>query len=96
MKTMFIGQGSSIVGVCVVCGLSPLVHHFNCLYKPLIHEEKQGQSEKERERSKQDRHIHRKREKDSLRDIQERKTVEREIDCKKIRRSRNRLISVLT
>jgi hypothetical protein len=36
---MFMGQGSSIVGVCVVYGISSLVHPFNCLYKPLIHEE---------------------------------------------------------
>jgi hypothetical protein len=35
---MFIGQGSSIVGVCVVYGLNSLVHPFYCLYKPLIGE----------------------------------------------------------
>jgi hypothetical protein len=37
---MFIGQGSSIVGVGVVYDLSSLVHPFNCLYKPLIEERK--------------------------------------------------------
>jgi hypothetical protein len=56
MKTMFIGQGSSIVGVCVVYGLSPLVHHFNCLYKPLIHGRK-----KKREASKRDTYIEKER-----------------------------------
>jgi hypothetical protein len=29
---MFIGQASSIDGVCMVYGLDPFVHHSNCLY----------------------------------------------------------------
>jgi hypothetical protein len=44
---MFIGQGSSIVGVYVVYGLSSLVHPFNCLYKPLIEETQKTQRERE-------------------------------------------------
>jgi hypothetical protein len=46
---MFIGQGSSIVGVCVVYSLSSLVHPFNYLYKPLI-EERNGRYTKKRKR----------------------------------------------
>jgi hypothetical protein len=44
---MFIGQGSSIVGVYVVYGLSSLVHPFNCLYKPLIEETQKTHKERE-------------------------------------------------
>jgi hypothetical protein len=50
---MFIGQGSSVVGVCVVYGLSSLVHPFNCLYKPLIEEKKRetrGENRRRRRR----------------------------------------------
>jgi hypothetical protein len=35
MNTMFIGQGSSIVGVCVVYGLSSLVHHLVAYINPI-------------------------------------------------------------
>jgi hypothetical protein len=40
---MFIGQGSSIVGVCVVYGLSSLV-------QPLIDEKEKRQTKRRRER----------------------------------------------
>jgi hypothetical protein len=40
MKTMFIGQGSSIVGVCVVYGLSSLVHHLIAYINPINNTEK--------------------------------------------------------
>jgi hypothetical protein len=43
---MFIGQGSSIIGVCVVYGLSSLVHPFYCLYKPLAGEMEKKKEEK--------------------------------------------------
>jgi hypothetical protein len=82
---MFIGQCSSIIGVCVVYGLSSLVHPFYCLYKPLI-------DEKERiyiERGERANNINIQRER-------EREVIEEEIDCEKRRRSKNRLISVLT
>jgi hypothetical protein len=51
---MFIGQGSSVVGVCVVYGLSSLVHPFNCLYKPLIEEKKERQEERTEEEEEQE------------------------------------------
>jgi hypothetical protein len=44
---MFIGHGSSIVGVCVVYGLNYFVHPFYCLYKPLI-DEKDGDIQKKK------------------------------------------------
>jgi hypothetical protein len=56
---MFIGQGSSIVGVYVVYGLSSVVHPFNCLYKPLIDEEREGNKKrykKEEQRGEKKKH----------------------------------------
>jgi hypothetical protein len=47
VKTMFIDQASSIVGVCVVYGINSLVYSFNCLYKHLIHEEQRREDKKE-------------------------------------------------
>jgi Na+-transporting methylmalonyl-CoA/oxaloacetate decarboxylase gamma subunit len=51
---MFIGQGSSVVGVCVVYGLSSLVHPFNCLYKPLIEEKKKERQEERTEEEEEE------------------------------------------
>jgi hypothetical protein len=54
MKTMFIGQGSSIDGVCMVYGLNPFVHHSNCLYNPInIKEEKKEKEEREKQLNKE-------------------------------------------
>jgi hypothetical protein len=51
MKTMFISQGSSIDGVCMVYGLNPFVQHSNCLYKSINSKEKRREAvEKEREK----------------------------------------------
>jgi hypothetical protein len=63
---MFIGQGSSIIGVCVVYGLSPLMHPFNCLYKPLIEETQDTQKDRERYTKKRKEKINIKRERESL------------------------------
>jgi hypothetical protein len=65
---MFIGQASSIDGVCMVYGLNPFVHHSNCLYNSInSKEEKGGQLrvreaiERERERQLRKRLIVRRR-----------------------------------
>jgi hypothetical protein len=66
---MFIGQCSSIIGVCVVYGLSSLVHPFYCLYKPLIDKKKRGRKQ----------HQYPKREKRAFeRYTQQRQIIERE------------------
>jgi hypothetical protein len=39
---MFIGQASSIDGVCMVYGLNPFVHHSNCLYNSINSKEEKG------------------------------------------------------
>jgi hypothetical protein len=50
---MFIGQGSSIDGVCMVYGLNPFVHHSNCLYNPINSKEEKNTQLREREAIKQ-------------------------------------------
>jgi hypothetical protein len=57
---MFIGQCSSIIGVCVVYGLSSLVHPFYCLYKPLIDKKKEEENNTsiQKERREHSRDIH--------------------------------------
>jgi hypothetical protein len=46
MKTMFIGQGSSIISVCVVYGLSSLVHHLIAYINPINNTEKKNKQGK--------------------------------------------------
>jgi hypothetical protein len=53
---MFIGQSSSVVGVCVVYGLSSLVHPLLANKNPLIHEEK-GHIHTHRKRVEREREI---------------------------------------
>jgi hypothetical protein len=66
MKTMFIGQGSPIDGVCMVYGLNPFVHHSNCLYKPInSKKEKEREAVEKKEKRKKRRSIL-KRERESL------------------------------
>jgi hypothetical protein len=56
---MFIGQGSSIIGVCVVYCLNSLVHPFYCLYKPLIDKKKEENNTSiQKERREHSRDIH--------------------------------------
>jgi hypothetical protein len=47
MKTMFISQGSSIISVCVVYGLSSLVHHLIAYINPINNTEKKINKERE-------------------------------------------------
>jgi hypothetical protein len=47
MKTMFIGQGSSVVGVCMVYDLNSLVHQLIAYINPINNRKKKREDRKE-------------------------------------------------